>query len=69
MQKGILTTSRGGGGTKVIPEQMSFQEEVEPGCGGVYHHVRWNREEVKTGDKGMKVEEDIFVIKTTAKLS
>lgn len=21
-------------GTKVIPEQMSFQEEVEPGCGG-----------------------------------
>lgn len=43
-------------------------EEVEPGCvGGGYHHRRGNREEVRTGDK-VKVEEDIFVIKT-AKLS
>lgn len=71
--KGILRTSRGEvrrfSGTEVIPEQMSFQEEAEPGCGGGYHHIRGNREEVKTGDKVMKVEADIFEITTTAKLS
>lgn len=31
--------------------------------------MRGNREEVKTGDKVMKVEEDIFEIKTTERIS